>query len=273
MDGGRAVEGCKASPPVCLATTVRESPTHRALGQEFGRRNRISNRNWPKNRTYGKQTTKPCLTETRIDTRHSEFSSHFVPQSRGFNAASAPFLTGSGSQTEIDVTHSKQTTEKFLTGARTHIKDFDFSHDSAPPTPTRLATLRSRRTTCSLEKDDFDAVPVRRDRSCWVEGRGREARGCARGNRVGSLRRADRSHLMQINKAARESEMLGTLALAAPKTSDFQFVKFRVDGEIARLTLDRPEHNLLNERVLMELVAGINSVSETSAVKLIVLDR
>jgi cyclohexa-1,5-dienecarbonyl-CoA hydratase len=77
---------------------------------------------------------------------------------------------------------------------------------------------------------------------------------------------------MQINKAARESEMLGTLALAAPKTSDFQFVRFRVEGEIARLTLDRPEHNLLNERVLMELVAGINSVSETSAVKLIVLD-
>jgi enoyl-CoA hydratase/carnithine racemase len=77
---------------------------------------------------------------------------------------------------------------------------------------------------------------------------------------------------MQINKAARESEMLGTLALAAPKTADFQFVKFRVEGEIVRLTLDRPEHNLLNERVLMELVAGINSVSETSAVKLIVLD-
>ena len=34
-----------------------------------------------------------------------------------------PFLTGSGPQTEIDVTCSKQTTEKFLTGARTHIKE------------------------------------------------------------------------------------------------------------------------------------------------------
>src|ERR1700685_383426 len=33
-----------------------------------------------------------------------------------------PFLTGSASQTEFAVTHSKQTTEKFLTGARTHIK-------------------------------------------------------------------------------------------------------------------------------------------------------
>ena len=77
---------------------------------------------------------------------------------------------------------------------------------------------------------------------------------------------------MQINKMAREAEMLGTLALAAPKTADFQFVKFRIEGEIARLTLDRPEHNLLNERVLMELVAGINSVSETREIKLIVLD-
>src|SRR6202046_1741686 len=35
------------------------------------------------------------------------------------NMNSAPFLTGSASQTEIDVTRSKQTTEKFLTGART----------------------------------------------------------------------------------------------------------------------------------------------------------
>src|ERR1700735_2415038 len=37
-----------------------------------------------------------------------------------------PFLTGSGSQTECDVTYSKQTTEKFLTGARTHIKRSTF---------------------------------------------------------------------------------------------------------------------------------------------------
>jgi len=69
-----------------------------------------------------------------------------------------------------------------------------------------------------------------------------------------------------------DREMLGTLALDAPRTEDFQFVKFKVEGEIARLTLDRPEHNLLNERVLMELVAGINAVSETHEIKLIVLD-
>jgi hypothetical protein len=37
---------------------------------------------------------------------------------------SRPLLTGTDPQTEFDVTYSKQTTEKFLTGARTHISDF-----------------------------------------------------------------------------------------------------------------------------------------------------
>jgi hypothetical protein len=39
-------------------------------------------------------------------------------------AAFRPFLTGSGSQTEFAVTHSKQSTGEFLTGARTAIKVF-----------------------------------------------------------------------------------------------------------------------------------------------------
>jgi len=37
-----------------------------------------------------------------------------------------PLLTGTAPQTEFSVTHSKQTTEKFLTGARTHIRIFSF---------------------------------------------------------------------------------------------------------------------------------------------------
>jgi len=40
---------------------------------------------------------------------------------------------------------------------------------------------------------------------------------------------------MQINKMARESEMLGTLALAAPKTADFQFVKFELKAKLRGL--------------------------------------
>jgi len=38
----------------------------------------------------------------------------------------SPFLTGSASQTETSVTHSKQTIATFLTGARTAIKQFRF---------------------------------------------------------------------------------------------------------------------------------------------------
>jgi cyclohexa-1,5-dienecarbonyl-CoA hydratase len=69
------------------------------------------------------------------------------------------------------------------------------------------------------------------------------------------------------------TEVLGTMsAIHAPLVQDFQFVKFRTTGEVARLTLDRPEHNLLNERMLAEVAAGINSLSERSEVKLIVMD-
>ena len=52
-----------------------------------------------------------------------------------------PFLTGSGSQTEFDVTHSKQTTEKFLTGARMHIKDFEVCTRRTQREPARRGGL------------------------------------------------------------------------------------------------------------------------------------
>jgi len=67
-------------------------------------------------------------------------------------------------------------------------------------------------------------------------------------------------------------EVLGTLALVAPKIAEFQFVKVRVEGEVARITLDRPDHNLLNERMLAELAAGINTLGEQNEIKLMVLD-
>lgn len=52
----------------------------------------------------------------------------------------------------------------------------------------------------------------------------------------------------------------------------FEFVRYRVDGPVARLTLHRPEHNLLNEALLLELSEGITTLSEKESVKLIVLD-
>ena len=52
----------------------------------------------------------------------------------------------------------------------------------------------------------------------------------------------------------------------------FEFIRQQVDGPVARVTLHRPEHNLLNERMLRELAEGIAMFAENGAVKLIVLD-
>jgi cyclohexa-1,5-dienecarbonyl-CoA hydratase len=69
-----------------------------------------------------------------------------------------------------------------------------------------------------------------------------------------------------------QGEVLGTLAVPPPKPSEFQHVKYRIEGEVGRLTLDRPEHNLLNERVLAEIAAGINAIGQERHLKLILLD-
>ncbi len=71
---------------------------------------------------------------------------------------------------------------------------------------------------------------------------------------------------------ARVGEVAGTLAAPAPQLDEFQFVKVHVEGEVARLTLDRPEHNLLNERMLAEIAAGINTLGQRNEIKLIILD-
>lgn len=75
-----------------------------------------------------------------------------------------------------------------------------------------------------------------------------------------------------MSQNRRDVEVLGALALAPPKLEEFQFVKVRVEGEVARVTLDRPEHNLLNERMLSELAAAINILGDRSEIKLIILD-
>ena len=79
--------------------------------------------------TYTKQTTAPFLPgattahiASRMVQRDAQFGSRmFSPgaQCRALGARNSPFLTGSASQTELAVTHSKQTTGTFLTGART----------------------------------------------------------------------------------------------------------------------------------------------------------
>lgn len=56
------------------------------------------------------------------------------------------------------------------------------------------------------------------------------------------------------------------------KPEDFEFIKFRESAGVARLTLNRPEHNLLNEAMLRELADGIVFAGEHDEVKLIVID-
>ena len=65
-------------------------------------------------------------------------------------------------------------------------------------------------------------------------------------------------------------ELFGKAPRRSPE--QFQFVRYRVEGPVARITLNRPEHNLLNESMLRELADGIGALTEKSSVKLIVLD-
>jgi cyclohexa-1,5-dienecarbonyl-CoA hydratase len=76
-----------------------------------------------------------------------------------------------------------------------------------------------------------------------------------------------------MEQATHNENLMGDVgALQAPKIEEFQFVRFRVEEEVARLTLARGEHNLLNERMLNEIAAGINAIGEMRAIKLIIID-
>ncbi|HJZ63037.1 MAG TPA: enoyl-CoA hydratase/isomerase family protein [Candidatus Acidoferrum sp.] len=51
-----------------------------------------------------------------------------------------------------------------------------------------------------------------------------------------------------------------------------QYIKVRLDGSVARMTLNRPEHNLLNEPMLREMADAIDLIGQKEGIKLIVLD-
>jgi cyclohexa-1,5-dienecarbonyl-CoA hydratase len=65
-------------------------------------------------------------------------------------------------------------------------------------------------------------------------------------------------------------EVIARSAHHAP--GNLSFIRFQVEGPVAHLTLQRPEHNLLNEQMLRELTRGLEMASEDRSVKLIVLD-
>ena len=56
------------------------------------------------------------------------------------------------------------------------------------------------------------------------------------------------------------------------RPESFQHIKFGVDNGVACITLNRPEHNLLNEAMLRDLADGISFAGEREEIKLIVLD-
>jgi len=56
------------------------------------------------------------------------------------------------------------------------------------------------------------------------------------------------------------------------KPEEFQFVQLRICDGAARMTLNRPDHNLLNESMLREMADGIAFAGDQNDVKLIVLD-
>jgi len=73
--------------------------------------------------TYRKQTKAPSSNRelsTNLCRNNSQLPLPNLPQIRKW---SRPLLTGSAPQTEIGLTYRKQTTEYFLTGARTHIRE------------------------------------------------------------------------------------------------------------------------------------------------------
>jgi cyclohexa-1,5-dienecarbonyl-CoA hydratase len=67
-----------------------------------------------------------------------------------------------------------------------------------------------------------------------------------------------------------ELSLTASTKLMDPK--EFRFIRFTVEGEVVRLTLNRPEHNLLHEAMLLELAASFEHVAALNEVKLVVLD-
>jgi hypothetical protein len=100
---------------------------------------------WRRERTIARRSQPPRRTSTRKSgsrpPRLGQIAHQNEPVVTSKCISGRPLLTGSAPQTEFRATHSKQTTKKFLTGARTHISIFNFS-----PFPAQnLAQLIQRR--------------------------------------------------------------------------------------------------------------------------------
>src|SRR5246500_2805390 len=56
------------------------------------------------------------------------------------------------------------------------------------------------------------------------------------------------------------------------RVEDYEFVKVQLGGGVAHMTLNRPDHNLLNESMLREMAEGIEYAGSREDVKIILLD-
>jgi len=67
-----------------------------------------------------------------------------------------------------------------------------------------------------------------------------------------------------------ELSLTASTKLMSP--DEFKFIRYKLEGEVVRLTMNRPEHNLLHEAMLRELAASFEHVATLNEVKLVVLD-
>jgi seryl-tRNA synthetase len=215
MGEGRAVEGRQANPSVCLAMPLLTGSPRPFLAKDsvrviaflpgFASRVEIAV-------THSKQTVATFLPGSRIAQCHARISianplsnrelelleprlTHrkqtIGPRSNrelSTNPCSCisdlrrpftshgPFLTGSDSQTEIAVTHSKQMAATFLTGSRIDTQAFHFSHaethsaaqkqDAGLKAPALHLNLRPRRGSRRRKRCFTAATPFRY--SAWT---------------------------------------------------------------------------------------------------------
>jgi len=76
----------------------------------------------------------------------------------------------------------------------------------------------------------------------------------------------------RVSQARRPVIDVAIASVPRIKREDFHFVNYNTDGPLARLTLHRPEHNLLNEPMLRELASGIEWAGDEEGVKLLLID-
>lgn len=78
--------------------------------------------------------------------------------------------------------------------------------------------------------------------------------------------------MVQRASTASKAVFTASAQVSRRDPSQFEYVKMRLEKDVARLTLSRPEHNLLNEAMLREISDGILYAGDTEGAKLIVLD-